>query len=327
MKNTKTLLSHIILCGGAILTVSSLTSCCHKDLVYPSTNRGHLNVVFDWRNAPDADPASMELYLYDNDGYNPIRYLFQNNIGGRIRVPSGMYNAICLNGDLTDWAVMSEGETIDGYTISTADAPALSVTGIATAALPSSRAGADETEKERIAATPGMLWGSRLDNIVTPHNDEDMTVTMYPDEKVCHYVVDIYDCGDVADYPASGIDATLSGMAEGYRIGRDTPHENKVTHPIVLTPDIADSSMHSEFLTFGTSATSRQHTLSLYMVRSDGVKWNCNIDVSSQVNDAPDPKHVHIVVRGVNLPEPAPAGTSIKADVDDWVSEYIDLVM
>lgn len=313
----------------AVMAGGGLASCCHKDLEYPAPDTGHLHIIFDWRNAPEANPASMALYMYDTDGLNPMRFIFQNNTGGEIRVPSGAYHAICLNADLTDWAVIGEVDNIDSYTISTPDAPTLAVTGFSTHNLPSSRADGSEEDaaEERMAVTPGMLWGYRLNDIATPQDAYDRTYIMYPEEKVCHYIVDIYDCGDVAEYPGSGIDATLSGMAEGYRVGKDAPHENRVTHPIVLTPDVSDGSMHSEFLTFGTDPASRRHILSLYMVRQDGVKWNCNVDVSEQVNNAPDPKHVHIKVYGIDLPTPAPKGTSIGADVDDWVSKYIDLSM
>ncbi len=315
-----------------LAAVGIFSSCCHKDLEYPKPDTGHLHIVFDWRNAPEANPASMALYLFDVDGKNPLRFIYQNKTGGEIRVPSGVYQGICLNADLTDWAVISEVDNIDSYTISTTDAPTLSVSGFSTHNLPATRAEGeaaedDEVVQERMATTPGMLWGYRLNNIATPEDAYDRTYIMYPEEKVCHYTVDIYDCGNVSEYPEEGIDATLSGMAEGYRVGKDAPHENRVTHPVVMKPDVADASLHSEFLTFGTDPTSRRHILSLYMVRSDGVKWNCNVDVSSQVNDAPDPKHVHIKVIGLDIPTPASKGTTIGAEVDDWVSEYIDLTM
>lgn len=320
--------------------LTGMSSCVHKDLYYPSSHNGHLNVIFDWRNAPDADPASMALYLFDKDGENPIRYIFQNNTGGPLRVSTGLYDGICMNADNTDWAVFSETEDIDAYTISTPDAEMLPVSGISVYTLPGNYRNAsgdknsdktgdsNSTETaERMAQTPGMLWSTRLNDIQTPKDTEDKTIIMYPEEKVCHYVIDIYDCGEVSEYPETGIDATLSGMAEGYRIGRGTPHENKVTHPVVLRPDIKEQSLHSEFLTFGTSDNTSKHILSIYLVRQDGMKWNCNVDVSDQVNNAPDPRHVHIIIRGIEIPQPVAPGTSLSVDVDDWVSVNISLPM
>ncbi len=320
--------------------LTGLTSCLHKDLYYPSSHNGHLNVFFAWRKAPVANPSSMALYLFDTNGQNPLRYIFQNNTGGPLRVSTGIYNGVCLNADNTDWAVFTETDNIDTYTVSTMDADMLPVSGISVYSLPVNYRNGSENKKvsksgesntadnsERMGKTPGMLWASRLDNIQTPKDTEDKTIIMYPEEKVCHYTIDVYDCGEVSDYPDAGIDATLSGMADGYRIGRDAPHENRVTHPVVLKPDVKQQSLHSEFLTFGTPNAGTKHTLSIYLVRQDGMKWNCNVDVTDQVNNAPDPKHVHIIVREIEIPQPAEPGTSLSVDVDDWVSVNISLSM
>lgn len=56
-------------------------------------------MVFDWTEAPDADPATMSLYLYPEDGSEPMRYEFTDRTGGTITVPMGMYDAICVNSD------------------------------------------------------------------------------------------------------------------------------------------------------------------------------------------------------------------------------------
>lgn len=301
---------------------ASLTSCRHKDLGL-EIDTGHFNVIFDWKNAPDANPSSMALYLYDAESGEPIRFIFQNNWGGTIRVHSAVYNGLCLNADLTDWAVISEGE-INEYEISTPDADMLSVSGFSTRAIPR----APSADTERFAETPGMLWGYRTDGIVAPRDDQEKTVYMYPDEKVCHYTVDVYDSGDVTRYSAGGIDATLSGMSEGYLVGKDKSHEATVTHTFVLKPVKNDNSLHSEFLTFGEPPMGSRHHISIYLVRDDGKKWNCNVDVTDQIRNAPDPRHVHIIIRGITLPDPDEGGgMAVTPDVEDWESVNITLKM
>lgn len=308
----------------AIAWVFTLASCNHKELCYPEPGKGKLNIIFDWKNSPDANPSSMALYLFHTDGHDPIRFIFQNNYGGTVRVPDGEYNSICLNADLTDWAVISGRDGIEEYEVSTLDTKSLSASGFSTRSIPRAPA----SEDERIAETPGMLWGTRLDGVTTPRDEKDKTVIMYPDEKVCHYSVDVYDSGDVGRYPAKGIDATLSGMSEGYMIGSDSPHPTRVTHPFILSPDKKNNSLHAEFLSFGEPSSRPAHHLSIYMVRDDGKNWNCNIDVTEQVRNAPDPRHVHIIVRGLDLPEPAPGGTAfLVPDVEDWETENITLKM
>lgn len=323
MKFTKySIKSAGIITATALLPL--LSSCNHKDLDIEPRMRGKLNVVFDWRNAPDANPSSMALYLYDFNGGEPLRFIFQNNYGGTIRVPFSSYDAICLNADLTDWAVISRSKNIDEYEVLTPDAEILEASGFATHKIPR----AESAENERFASTPGMLWGYRLNNVVPPNDENDKTVIMYPDEKVCHYTIDVYDSGDVSRFSSGGIDATLSGMSEGYLIGKDCCHQSKVTHPFLMKPVISDNCLHAEILTFGESASHPTHILSIYLVRNDGKKWNCNIDVTDQVRDAKDPHHVHIIVRGIDLPEPSTGGgMSVVPDVDDWESVNITLKM
>lgn len=306
-----------------LLACIGFSSCNHKDLVYEDSRTGHLNVIFDWRNAPGANPASMAFYLYHTDGSVPLRFIFQNNTGGTIKVPTAEYSGMCLNADITDWAVISGAESIYEYEISTTDTEFLPATGLPTRGLPRG----PETNEERFAGTPGMLWGDQTNGISIPDNTQDKTIVMYPEEKICHYTVDVYDSGDVGRYVESGIDASLSGMSEGYMVGKDCSATSLVTHPFLLKPNYSDNSLHAEFLTFGESPASAKHILSIYLIRDDGKKWNCNVDVTDQVKNAPDPRNVHIIVSGLDLPNPISGGTGVIPEVDDWVSVNINMHM
>ena len=91
-------MNHVLL-AVAVLAVLSLTSCEHKDLCHDSLHVVNVKVVFDWRKAPDAAPASMSLYLFPTHGGEALRYEFTDRNGGIIRVPVGHYDAFCLNSD------------------------------------------------------------------------------------------------------------------------------------------------------------------------------------------------------------------------------------
>lgn len=52
----------------ATMLLPLLTACEHKDLCYDHSHTTQLEVVFDWTEAPDANPATMSLYLYPEDG-------------------------------------------------------------------------------------------------------------------------------------------------------------------------------------------------------------------------------------------------------------------
>ncbi|MDE6480543.1 MAG: DUF5119 domain-containing protein [Muribaculaceae bacterium] len=302
-----------------------LASCAHKDVYMEEEMTSQLQVVFDWSKAPEANPESMAMYLYEEDGLNPMRYIFSNKTGGLIKSPFGMHHAICLNADNTDWARMRSHDSVETLEIYTQDAEEIGSRADNSSTIPRP----EGTENERIAATPGMLWGSRSNNIsITPHTGMQ-TITMYPQEAVCHYIVDVYNVKNLEDVESSAVDATLSGMAEGYCHGQQSSTDNTASFKFDLTGNAAEENLHGEFLTFGECPTTvAKHYLTLYMVLTDGSKWYHSFDVTDQVTKAPDPTHVHIIVRDLDLPEPPKQGNSeLKTDVNDWQAINIGLQM
>lgn len=303
----------------------SITSCHHKDLYMEEDMTSQLQVVFDWRNAPDANPESMALYLYEVDGYNPMRFIFANKTGGLIKAPFGTRHAICMNADNTDWVRLRHHENIETIEILTQDAEEIGSKADDSTTIPRP----EGTENERIAATPKMFWSSRSNNIrIVPH-DGMQTITMYPQEAVCHYIVDVYDVKNLEEVESSAVDATLSGMAEGYSNGQQSATDNTVSMKLDLEGNASEENLHGEFLTFGECPnTKAKHYLTLYMVLNDGSKWYHSFDVTNQVTNAPDPTHVHIIVRGIDLPEPPKEGsTELKTDVNEWQAVNIGLKM
>lgn len=318
----KTHLTHIFL--FSFIATTSI-SCRHKDLYMEEEMTSQLQVVFDWSKAPDASPQSMALYLYEEDGHDPMRFIFSNKTGGLIKAPFGVHHAICLNADNTDWACLRGHESVETLEIYTMDAEKIGSRADSSSTVPRP----EGTENERIAATPGMLWGTRSNGIsITPHSGMQ-TITMYPEEAVCHYMVDVYDVKNLDEVESSAVDATLSGMAEGYSHGQQSATDNTVSMKINLTGNASEENLHGEFLTFGECPTTvAKHFLTLYMVLTDGSKWYHSFDVTDQVTKATDPKHVHIIVRGLDLPEPPKNGNAeLKTDVNEWQAINIGLHM
>lgn len=307
-------------CAAIMLATAS---CHHKDLIFEHAGSADVEVVFDWRNAPDANPESMALYMFDNSDGSSLRYIFPGRDGGIIRIPSGNYDGLGLNSDDNDWAVMRSSSDIETFETSTPDATSLSAYGLASRALPR----AEGTDDERMASTPGMLWSNRQDNIDLPVSTSRKIITLYPEEAVCHYTVDIEDVQNIEYIHGGEIDGTLSGMSESFMHGRNEASDTHVTMPFTLTVDEATKSLHSEFLTFGESPDTRYpHKLTAYLFLSDGSKWYYIFDAGDQIYNAPDPHHVHIVLRGLTIPKPLTGG-GFNPDVGDWQPEYIDLTM
>lgn len=309
----------------AAITALSLTSCRHKDICFDHSHRIGVYVAFDWRNAPEANPTSMLTYFYPADGSETLLYTFADRDGGEISLPYGSYSALALNGDNSYWASFRNTDDIDSFEVFTRDAEQLEGYGVATQSLPRAKG----AESERLAKTPGMMWGGRTDNITLSDDFEgDKIITFFPEEKVCHYTVDVVDVKNIANLHGASVDATLSGMAEGYLHGKDMTTDVAVTMPFTLAPDTENNSLHAEFLTFGECATiSTRHLLTLYIYLTDGSKWYQTFDVTDQVTDAPDTRHVHIIITGLTLPQPITGSGGFKPDVNDWNDIVIDLPM
>lgn len=295
--------------------------CEHKDLYYDSA--GQVKIVFDWRNAPDANPASMVTQFFGEPGTSSLRFIYQGKDGGVITLPLGSYSGIAVNGDDNDWVRLRHVDDVENYETYTIDALNTQAYGLPSRALPR----AEGTEGERMAEPPGMLWSDRQDNIEHYDYSND-TITFYPEEVICHYTVDIYDVTNLEYVNRAQIDGTISGMAEGFNHGAKRPTDAHVTMPFLLTGDAPAKTLHAEFLTFGESPSDPgRHILSVYMFLTDGSKWYYNFDVTSQVHDAPDPRHVHITLRGLTVPHPITDEGGFRPNVNDWQTEDIEMKM
>ena len=75
------------------------TSCEHKELCYYHPHAAKVRVEFDWRDAPQADPAGMCVYFYPIEGGGGYRFDFSNAIGGEVDLRVGKYLVLCYNND------------------------------------------------------------------------------------------------------------------------------------------------------------------------------------------------------------------------------------
>lgn len=108
----------------AVMLLPLLTACEHKDLCYDHPHSASVEVVFDWTEAPDAYPATMSLYLYPEDGSEPMRYEFTKREGGTIVVPEGMYDALCVNSDKETHRIVDK-ERMETFQVTTGNTRSL----------------------------------------------------------------------------------------------------------------------------------------------------------------------------------------------------------
>lgn len=300
-----------------LLTVMLFSSCHHKEFCYDHTYK--VRIVFDWRNAPDADPESMNAHHFDARGtMSSQRFSFPGRDGGYITTRPGMYTGIAFNDDITRWASVRNTKNASTYEILTNSASTLATLGISTAGIPRQRG----TEDERMATTPEMLWCNRQDEIDINFLHGEKVITYYPEEAVCYYTVTVIDIEGFENLRERNVDATLTGMAEGFMPYPHLPSPTKVTHPYILSSTKVPNALYSEFLTFGVPTNSNhRHYVTLYTVYSNGEGEYHTYDVTDQVRGAPDPRHVDIVIRGLKIPKPIGGGGDIDVSVNDWIAD------
>lgn len=318
----KRLILNIVLLSFLAIGVSS---CHHKDLIFDAKNTLEVQVVFDWRNAPEANPESMALYLFETSGKDPMRFVFTGREGGKIILPYGEYDALCLNNDNIDWAEIHNSSMMETFEILSQEENAFDINAL----LPDTYKSTGQDNKEKMLKTPGMLWAVKGDRFRLRQTDTGLkTVTLYPEEVICHYTVDIYDIENLKYNSETTIFGSISGMAEGVTPGTHSNSDNNVTHPFTFTISDDKTSLHAEFLTFGICPHNTcENDLRIHALLSDGTAWTYTYNVTDQTHGAPDPKHVHIVLRGLPIPHPIYNGGGLKPEVDNWIVEHINLTM
>ncbi len=296
------------------------SSCRHKELEDECRLSGEVEVVFDWRDAPDASPKSMTLYLYDREGGVPLRYMFSGREGGKITVPFGTYDAVCMSSDNTDWAMLRNIDRMETFEIHTPLAGNFDVR-----TLFADKHDIVENTAEDVVLAPDMLWTGRGESYTVKDIAGRQLIILYPKEAVCHYTVDIYDVENLEYSEGSTMFATLDGMAGGVWPGIESATDNDVIIPFTLSKDDNENSLHAEFLDFGECASKQlDHTLRLHTFLADGSAWTYAFDATPQIKSASDKRHVHLVFRGLPLPFPIQNGGSLKPYVEDWFITYIN---
>ena len=287
MKRMLERMNHVLL-AVAVLAVLSLTSCEHKDLCHDSLHVVNVKVVFDWRKAPDAAPASMSLY-----------------------------DAFCLNSDTENVTYRNTGsKTTFEVTTRTADLlSGLSALGVRSAGVPRARG----TEDERIVLPPDMLWSDHAEGIGLNQETAAPTITLYPAVSVCRYTVEIRNAKNLKY--VSGVGGSISGLAGGLLPGTGADALRSM-----CDKDGEKTVITGGLLTFGHKA-GNNHTLTVYAVLADGSKWYYTYDVTDQIHSAPDPRNVHIVLDGLPLPKPIVNGGGFQPEVEDWQTVPIDIEM
>lgn len=305
------------------------SGCVHKDLrdeitVKPSWK---VQVVFDWQKVPVVNAQNMALYIYPEKD-EVIRHWFSNIDGGEIKLHAGGFTAVCHNNDYTYDLFVRNEHAHDEIELYTEEISTLEGQGISTRSIPR----APGTEEEPIRATPPLCYGTHERNITILDSIDLQTITLYPEELICRYTVEVYDVENLKSADIR-IDGSLSSLAGGYLPGKLSATGDAVTHSFTLGADVKQRTLTSHFMTFGVpDGETLPHMLSIYVLTKSSTGQQFTFDVSDQVNNAPDPRNVVIRVGGITMPDmpdappdPSDSGNGITVDVEQWTSEYFSI--
>lgn len=296
-----------------------LCGCEHKELCYDHPHTSEVRVLFDWREAPEAHPASMSLYLFATSAPTSYRYDFTGREGGLLRAPRGEYLAAALNGD-SECVECRNTDRADRFEITTATAellPGLATMGVRASGVPVDPAAADE----RMAAAPDALWSASAEAF--PIRGPRDTLRMVPQDALGTCTVEILGVEHLEDVTALG--ASLSGLAGGLLPAAGRLSDERVTVPFALARTDA-TSLQGQFRIFGDCPDrTGKHALIVYAVLTDGSKWYYTYDVTEQVHASEDPRHIRIRLEGLPLPEPSTGG--FDPTVDPWQEVRVDIEM
>lgn len=343
-----------VICAGLAmlcLMMSSVlfSSCEHKELCYHHPHTATIRLEFDWRDAPDADPDGMCVFFYPEEGEDvPVRrFDFTGITGGEIEIRVGRYRVLCYNND-TEAVLLSGTKNFGTHEAFTRDGDLFESIYGSSARDTTPRA--ENAEDQRVVISPDMLWGctateveiteSGVSYICIPESEKEewigktvsnteQVITLYPHELICTYTYEIRNVNGLEH--VSQMCGSLSGMAPSLLFCDESLGRECVTIPFEGRAG-DETTIVGRFLTFGHNEENPEpHRLLLYVWMDDGSKYCYGIEgdrfnVTDQVHSAPDRRHVHIIIDGLDLPQPI-GGDNIDPSVDDWqeVNEDIHL--
>lgn len=329
----------------AVISFAAI-SCTHDKLCVHHPHGVKLKVEFNWQNAPDANPLGMCVFFYPVEGGEPRRMDFKGTEGGYIELSVGKYHLLTYNND-TEAIMFANTDGFSTHQAYTRDGDLFEpVLGSAANSAPRAK----DTEDQRVVITPEMLWGCtslevevkddgigytcipfREDEKYVKVESEEHVIVLYPHDMMCLYSYEIRNVQNLKH--ATQMCASLSGMSGGMKLAEEDLFSESVTLPLEAYINRENSTITGMFYTFGHHPENMDpHKMLLYVWMDSGEKYyfgsdSDKFDVTEQIHNAPNPRRVHLIIDGLDLPKPIENGNGYKPTVDDWESVYEDIVM
>lgn len=316
-----------------IITLTTVTavifsSCQHKDLCYDHPHTGTLDVRIDWSKAPEAEPETMEFFLFPKNGGPAIHHQFSNRFGGSLTVPSGVYRSICFNtgegaNRYSDLNTPYEDFRVQTRSITDEEAFAPMRSSLSVS-VPKSTVGDDEST----ILEPDILYSSYHNEEIVTSDNVHQTVTFYPERRTPRYTVILKNVQNLKY--TKGRMATISSLSCSFLTGFNRSLDASHTESFTLNK-VDDTTLQGALTVFGhIHKEEPKHILSVYFVLLDGHGVYYNFDITSEIC-SPEMEGVMeatiVIDLGIEIPKPIVNGSGFHPTVDGWRNEDIDITM
>lgn len=307
------------------LVTMIVSSCGPKEICFDHVHIYDAIMAFDWSIAPEAHPTAMQSWFFPigDEELESTLFMFPGRDGGKVRLPYGMYCAVGLNGDFTYWARIRGQQNIETIELLTDNATTLPLSGIGVNTIPRLEAIKDQ----RMVKSPEMVWTDRYDSFLHVKMDVPQKITMCPCPAVVEISVTVTDIEGFENLRSGGLDATLSGLAEGFLLGSREPSSSPVTIPFELGAykgnSVIEPTLSGKMFSFGVARGSPSpHILTIYMVGENGsLDWQL-FDVTDQIRKTSGSGNIKIEVSGLKIPKVTISGddsnSGFSTSIIDW---------
>ncbi len=290
-------------------------ACHHKDIECPWNIDRDISVIFNWENAPAANPEGMALYFFPaSEGGRIWRFDIAGKEGGTVNLPIGKYRMLAFNNDTRNIDFTGAAS----YFTFTATSPSLG---------------------EDLRRMPDMLWSGHTSEIdVTACGVKYLLpdgawkecvkglVRCSPGPCIINYTVVVKDVENISG--VASVTARLSGLHSECRLENIDPSGSPCSIPFQMHVDGA-SSITGALRGFGTDY-SQPNVLTLFITLTDGSAITLTRDVTEQILNNPDQRNVTIIINGLSIPsEGIPdtpvGGGDIDVGVVGWTVIEINL--
>ncbi len=293
-----------------------LLSCDHKEIVCPGSEPYPVHVLFEWENAPTANPDGMTLYFYPESDENEVwKFDIAGREGGNVELPVGTYRMVAYNNDIPGIRFINQNH----YNEIAAESRSMN--------------------SGNTLLSAGMLYGSTINHIEVTlcgisyinqdGNKKECPKSLLrcsPDSLTTKYDIVVRNVEGIEKVRKA--QAILHGVARGIKLSNNVPFgiPSDVTAPMNIDKNAATFS--SSIYAFSPDSYGTSYELSVLVELPDGKALTKKFDVTAQVVSKPHSKNVLIIIDGISIPDTGNPGEDvggIDVGVDGWETIVIDI--